>query len=312
MDAATIAHVLARGRRRARRRANLTAYAFMAPSLVFFVGFLLIPIGWVARQSFMEGGVLGPARWVGLENWSDLAADPKASAAIRNTFLYAGLSIPLMLALALVVAIGLKNLRRGGTALRVAIYLPSLAPFVLGALVWIFMVHPDFGLFNVGTRVVGAEPINWLGSQTLALPTLALLEVWRGIGFWGIFLLAGLLGIPRDLYQAAALDGASATRRFLHVSLPGIRPTLITALLLSSLFAMQVFESPFVLTKGGPANSTQTALLYSYQTIFEQGNPGLGAAMCIILLAIVLTVTALSFMVGGRRGRAGPRAGRSR
>ena len=309
MDAATIARVLARGRRRARRRANRTAYAFMLPSLIFFVAFLLVPVAWVARQSFMKGGVLGPAQWVGLENWSDLLVDPKAHAAIRNTFLYVGLSIPLMLALALVVALGLKSLGRGGTAMRVAIYLPSLAPFILGALVWVFMVHPDFGLFNVGTRVAGEEPINWLGSQTLALPTLAMLEVWRGIGFWGIFLLAGLLAVPRDLYQAAALDGASPVRRFWHVSLPGLRPTLITAALLSVLFAMQVFESPFVLTKGGPANSTQTALLYSYQTIFEQGNPGLGAAMCIILLAIVLTLTGLSFAVARRRGRSAPGAG---
>jgi ABC-type sugar transport system permease subunit len=306
-DRAAIRKELVRGRRKAKLRANLTAYAFLGPSLIFFVAFLLVPIVWVGRQSFMEGGVLGPAQSVGLENWKDLFSDSRALPSLRKTFVFVAMTIPVLFTIAIVVALALREVRRGGTLVRAAIYVPSMAPLVLLALVWVFLVHPEFGLLNLGSRLLGAEPVNWLGSQTLALPTLAMLEIWRGIGFWSVFLLAGLLGIPSYLYQAASLDGASALRRFWHVTLPGLRPTLAAAVLLSTLFAMQVFESPFILTKGGPAGSTETAVLYIYETIFQLGNPGLGSAVSMVMLVLVLVLTGLALLVA-RRGRGSPGA----
>jgi multiple sugar transport system permease protein len=304
-ERSAVQEALARGRRRARLRANLTAYAFLAPSLVFFVAFLLVPIGWVVRQSFMEGGVLGPARWVGLRNWESLLDDPRALPSLGKTFLFVAMAIPAIFVVVIGVALALREAGgRGASLVRIAIYVPSLSPLVLTALVWVFMVHPEFGLLNLGNRALGAEPINWLGDENLALPTLAMLEIWRSIGFWSVFLLAGLLAIPRDLYEAAALDGASAVRRFWHVTLPGLRPTLATAILLSSLFAMQVFEQPFILTAGGPAHSTETAVLYIYETIFELADPGLGAAVSLVMLALFLVLTALAALATRRQARA--------
>ena len=280
-----------RARRRHALRRNLTAYAFLAPGLVFFGAFLLLPVAWVVRQSFLEGGVLGPPEFVGLENWRRAVGDPALVRSLRNTLTYTAMVVPVTLGLALGLALLLREVRRGGALVRTVIYLPSLAPVVLAALVWVFMVQPDFGLLNLANRSLGLEPLNLLGDQRLALPTIAGLDVWRGTGFWAVLLLAGLLGVPRELYQAAELDGASPARRFWHVTLPGLRPVLTVSALLLTVLSMQVFDSVYVLTNGGPDGATQTAVFYIYTSVFETGNPGYGAVLTLILVAAIVALT---------------------
>jgi ABC-type sugar transport system permease subunit len=280
-----------RARRRQALRRNLTAYAFLAPGLVFFAAFLLVPVAWVVRQSFLQGGVLGPPSWVGLENWRRALGDPALGRSLGNTVTYTAMVVPVTLVLALALALLLRGIRRGGALVRTVIYLPSLAPVVLAALVWVFMVQPDFGLLNLANRALGLEPLNLLGDEHLALPTIAGLDVWRGVGFWGVLLLAGLLGVPRELYQAAELDGASPFRRFWHVTLPGLRPVLAVSALLLTVLSMQVFDSVYVLTNGGPDGATQTAVFYIYTSVFETGNPGYGAVLTLILVAAIVVLT---------------------
>jgi ABC-type sugar transport system permease subunit len=282
---------LRRARRRQALRRNLTAYAFLAPGLVFFAAFLLVPVAWVVRQSFLQGGVLGPPSWVGLENWRRALGDPALGRSLGNTVTYTAMVVPVTLVLALALALLLRGIRRGGALVRTVIYLPSLAPVVLAALVWVFMVQPDFGLLNLANRALGLEPLNLLGDEHLALPTIAGLDVWRGVGFWGVLLLAGLLGVPRELYQAAELDGASPFRRFWHVTLPGLRPVLAVSALLLTVLSMQVFDSVYVLTNGGPDGATQTAVFYIYTSVFETGNPGYGAVLTLILVAAIVVLT---------------------
>ncbi len=285
-------------------RRNLTAYAFLAPGFIAFAVFLLVPVAWVVRQSFLEGGVLGASRWVGLDNWRAAAQDPALTEALGNTVLYTAMVVPATIGLGLLLAVLLRGVRRGGAALRTLLYLPSLAPVVLAALVWVFMVQPDFGLFNIVNRALGLEPLNLLGDEHLALPTIAGLDIWRGFGFWGILLLAALLGVPPELYQAASLDGASPLRRFWHVTLPGIRPVLAVAALLVTVTSMQVFDSVYVLTGGGPGGATRTAVFYVYTSIFETGNPGYGAVLSLVLLAVVVLLTLVMARVARRLGAA--------
>ena len=291
MTAAPAAISVARARRRQAVRRNLTAYAFLAPGFLAFAVFLLVPVAWVVRQSFQQGGVLGEPIWVGLENWREAVGDPALREALANTVLYTAMVVPATIGLGLVLAVLLRGVRRGGTVLRTVLYLPSLAPIVLAALVWVFMVQPDFGLLNLVNRTLGVEPLNLLGDERLALPTIAGLDIWRGFGFWGILLLAGLLAVPPELYQAASLDGASPVRRFWHVTLPSIRPVLAVAALLVTVTSMQVFDSVYVLTNGGPGGATRTAVFYIYTSIFETGNPGYGAVLSLILLAVVVVLT---------------------
>jgi multiple sugar transport system permease protein len=279
----------------------------MAPALLFFALFLVVPIVSVVRQSFMEGGVLGPATWVGLDNWREVFADADFRNALVNTLVFTAITVPAVLALAMLLAVLLREVRRGGRLARTIVYLPSLAPIALAALIWQFVVSPELGLLNYGTRLTGLGTVNWLGDERLALPTLALLDVWRGIGFWSLFLLAGLLAVSRDLYQAAELDGASAVQRFRHVTLANMRPTIGVALILTTLFSMQVFDGVFVLTRGGPAGATETAVLYIYDSVFQAGQPGYGAVLSLVLMAIIVVLTLVIAWFGDpyarRRGR---------
>lgn len=291
-------------RRRHALRRNAVALAFVAPSLVFFSLFLLLPVLWVIRQSFQAGGVLGPATWVGLENWTQALSDPTLTRSLRNTAVYTAMVVPATIGLALALALLLRRVRRGGAVVRTLVYLPSLAPIVLAALIWVFMVQPDFGLLNAINRALGIEPLNLLGDPGLALPTIAGLDVWRGFGFWAILLLAALLAVPPDLYHAAALDGARPLRRFWHVTLPSIRPVLAIAALLATVLAMQVFDSVYVLTNGGPGGATRTAVFYIYTSVFETGNPGYGAVMSLILVACIIGLTLAMARVVARLGRA--------
>jgi ABC-type sugar transport system permease subunit len=302
MTAAAISDAeLRRARRRHRLRENAAAYVFLAPNLVFFAAFLVVPVLWVVRQSFLSGGVLGPATWVGLDNWREALADEDLRRSLWHTVLFTGMTVPAVLGVAMALALLLRGIGRGGALVRSIVYLPSLAPVVLAGLLWIFVVNPDVGLLNAGVRAVGAEPVNWLGDERLALPSIALLEVWRGTGFWALFLLAALLAVPRDLYDAAAIDGASAWSRFRFVTVPGIAPTLLVAVLLTTLVSMQVFDSVFVLTNGGPAGATDTAVLYIYRSVFESGDPGYGAVLSLVLMALIVALTLVIVRVAGRR-----------
>ncbi len=283
------------------RRRNAAALAFLAPNLVVFCAFLLLPVAWVVRQSFMAGGVLGPASWVGLGNWGAALDDADLRRSLWHTLLFTLMTVPAVLGVALALALLLRGLGRGGALVRAVVYLPSLAPVVLAGLLWIFVVNPDVGLLNAAVRAAGAEPVNWLGDEQLALPSNALLEVWRGTGFWALFLLAALLAVSRELYDAAAIDGASLWNRFRFVTLPGIAPTLLVAVVLTTLVSMQVFDSVFVLTNGGPAGATDTAVLYIYRSVFESGEPGYGAVLSLVLMALIVLLTVVIVRVAGRR-----------
>ena len=298
--AATRAPALRRARRRQALRRNATAYAFLAPALCAFSAFMLLPVAWVVRQSFLQGGVLGQPTWVGLDNWRQALSDPALTGALLNTGLYTAMVVPATIGLGLGLALLLRGVRRGGALLRTVLYLPSLAPIVLAALVWVFMVQPDFGLLNLANRALGLQPLNLLGDEHLALPTIAALDVWRGIGFWGILLLAGLLSVPPELYHAASLDGAGPLQRFRHVTLPSIRPVLAVATLLVTVLSMQVFDSVYVLTNGGPDGATRTAVFYIYTSIFETGNPGYGAVLSLLLMAVIVVLTLLMARVARR------------
>jgi multiple sugar transport system permease protein len=300
---------LRRASRRRTLRRNAIAFGFLLPNLIVFSVFLVYPIYSVMRQSLFQGGVLGPAEYVGLENWRGAFKDPELRESVVNTAEYALLAVPVMVALGTILCLALREIhsrRITAAFVRVGLFLPTLAPVSVAALICVFLVQPDFGLFNLGNRALGLEPVGFLGSPELALPTLAALEVWRNVGFWALFLLAALLGVPSDLYGAAALDGASPLRRFWHVTLPSLRASLVVVVLLAMLFAMQAFDSVFLLTQGGPAGSTETAVLYLYRRLFQDANPGYGAVLSLILLVVIalMTVVLLRVLRSGSPKRA--------
>jgi ABC-type sugar transport system permease subunit len=288
--------------RRYRWRRYLVALGFIAPSLVFFSVFLLWPTIQVAYQTLYTGGILGDLRYVGLDNWTKLPSNAIAIRSLTNSVTFSLLVVPAMIIIGLGLGMLLVGIRRGGASFRALLYFPTLAPVVVASLIWLFVVHPDFGAFNLGLRLVGGQPLNWLGTPELALPTLAALDVWRGIGFWALFFLATLVALPQELYAAAHLDGANGWQRFRYLTIPLIRGPLLFALVIATIYTLQVFDSVFVLTDGSPAGATQTLVWYIYKALFQFDNIGLGATLSMLLLTFILILTLILMRLLRARG----------
>jgi ABC-type sugar transport system permease subunit len=280
-----------------RLRRELTAWAFFGPMFAFFVVFLVIPTIGVVWWSMQSGGMVTGSTFVGLKNFITLPDEVNASAAILNTLKFAAMSIPPTLVLALLVAMALARVKRAAAVYRFLVYLPVLVPGVVAGLIWVFLTHVDFGLFNTALRAVGLPRQTWLGAGT-ALPVLAALDVWRSVGYWTIFFLAAVIGLPEELFQAAALDGASALQRFRHLTLPLLRRMILFAVVVATIWGLQIFDTPLILTDGGPGTATTTVVFQVWRyALSGSGQVGLAAAISLALLLAILALTIVQLRV---------------
>jgi multiple sugar transport system permease protein len=290
-----------RARRRYHARISRRAIPFLAPYVVIWAIFLAFPIAWGIWLSFNTGGIVGPREFVGLDNWRRALDDSELNAAVRNTAVYMVIAIGVVFTLAIFLASLLNKNRRGGNFFKLALYFPLLAPPILGAMMWFFMVHFDFGVLNVITRQLGGDGINFLGENPNALLTIVAVEVWRGLGFWVLFFLAGLQAVPEELLSAAKIDGAKPFRRFIKVTVPTLRPLLLFALVIAIIFNAQLFDSVQVLTDGGPALGTATVVWFIFKRMFAFQDTGLAFATSVGLLLVILLFTLVSFWALGKR-----------
>src|SRR6478735_4669971 len=220
---------------------------------------------------------------IGLQNYTRALSDPVFLTAARNTAYFVLIGVPLTLGLALAAAVALdRGITRLRSLFRLGFYLPVITSIVAVAVVWRFLLQSEYGLFNTVLGWVGIDGPNWLGDPHWSMPALILMASWRNFGTAMIIFLAGLQGVPWSLHEAAAIDGASTWQRFRHITLPLLRPTL------------QFFEEPFVMTSGGPLNSTISMSMYTYKQ-FGFGNYGYAASMSYIIFVIIAVVTALQF-----------------
>jgi multiple sugar transport system permease protein len=286
----------ASARRRAWRR-NLTGYLFIAPWLFGFFAFTFIPISASAVLAFTNFNVLSTnLSWVGLNNFATMLADQRFWRAVRATFFFAFISVPLKLAFALALAMLLNNARRGVYAYRAAYYAPSIVgASVAVAVVWREMFGKQ-GPLNAMLASFGLPTTAWLGDPTTAPWSVILLAVWE-FGSPMLIFLAGLRQIPNEFYEAAAIDGAGAFRRFLAITIPMLTPLIFFNLVLQMIFGFTVFTSAFVITggTGAPLDSVLLYSLYLYQKGFKDFQMGYAAAMAWALLAVVALCTALNF-----------------
>ncbi len=190
------------------------------------------------------------------------------------------------------LALCLQRIPRASGPFRALFYLPTLTPYVTAALIWLFMVQRDFGALNVFLGLFGIPPQNWLGNPTLVMPSIAMLEVWRGVGFWTLLFLASLLALPPELYQAATIDGASGWQQLRHITLPLMRPTFFFAVVMATIWNLQLFDSVSILTDGGPSNASATVVWYIYKAMFQfNDKTGFAAALSFVLLLFILILT---------------------
>jgi multiple sugar transport system permease protein len=281
-------------RREARHGALLAAPAAAALALVA-VG-PLAATAWLSLRRRIV--VLGEDRFVGLANYARLAADARFWGALWNTAYFTAVAVALELLLALPLALALHHALRGRGALRAAVLVPWILPTAVAAKLWALLLQPDYGLAG---RLGATGSV--LGSPALALHAAIAIDAWKTTPFVALILLAGLQGIPEDLFRAARVDGASRLRIFRSITLPLLRPAILLALLFRGLDAFRVFDAVFVLTEGGPGHSTETLSLYAHKTLLRAGDFGYGSALSLVTF---LCDAALALAgLGALRWRAG-------
>ncbi|GGQ00892.1 carbohydrate ABC transporter permease [Streptosporangium pseudovulgare] len=280
-----------RPRRGLRGLGDLHAYLFIAPSLFGVLAFLLLPVLIVLVLSFFDWELLSDPTFVGLDNYRRMAGDGGVWRSMLVTVGYVLLCIPLQTVLAMVLAL-LLNRRLAGVRFYRALYVvPWMAtPIVLG-LTWKWIFDPRDGVVNNILDLFGVTGPAWLSDPTWALPAIALVNIWQYAGYNMLFFLAGLQGIPRELYDAAAVDGAAPVQRFFRVTLPLLNPTMFFVLVTNLIGAFQIFDTVFVMTDGGPSHRTEVINFKIYGTAFREFDFGYASALSMLLFVVILTVT---------------------
>jgi multiple sugar transport system permease protein len=290
-------------RPRPRRRANLTALAIALPTIVIFAVFSWWPIVFGGLMSFQRTNFVGPADWVGLDNFAYVLADPQFSRAVLNTLWFVVLAILFGFPLPLALAVVISTVRTRSRGLFAALaYFPVIVPPVVAILLWKFAYDPSpHGLFNSLLEPLGIGPLAWLNSPGLAMPSIVLQATWAAAGTSVLIYLAALTAVRPELYEAAILDGAGVWSRVWHVTLPQIRTIILIMMLLQLIGASQVFTEPFLMTAGGPQNATLTILLLMYRYAFG-GSADYGAATALgLMLAIALALLSVLYVRLTRR-----------
>ena len=281
-------------RRRAALKRNLEGWLFASP---WVIGFLLWTLGPMIASfilAFMEWDLVSSPRWVGLANLREMLRDSILLQALKVTTIYALLSVPLQLVLGLTLAMLLNTEIAGMRFYRTAFYLPSVLSGVAVALLWRWLFSSEFGLFNLLLSYFGIQGPSWLGDERWALPSLVIMSLWS-VGASTIIYLAGLQGIPTDLYEAAEVDGARGWARFRYITLPLMTPVLFFQLIVGIIAALQVFTPALVMTNGGPNNATNFVLLYLYRNAFQYFRMGYASAIAWVLFLYILILTLIVF-----------------
>nr|WP_240627611.1 sugar ABC transporter permease [Streptomyces scopuliridis] len=278
---------------------NLAGWLFSTPFLVLFTVFMAFPIVATLAMSFTDFGlrnVTDPlsAEFIGFENYTKLFGDEKFLKALFNTAYFVVIGVPLTIGAGLAAAVLLNSgIDRARTFFRVGFYAPVVTSIVAVAVVWTFVLDPSEGLIAGLASEVGLTTPDFLGSEALAMPSLILMAVWRNLGTVMVLFIAGLQAIPTDVREAARLDGASAWQEFRRITVPLVRPTMLYATVITTIGYLNVFEEPFVMTEGGPSNSTLTVSLNMYREGFNFFHMGYASAMAYVLFLVIMGITVL-------------------
>ncbi len=284
---------------RSKLRDQLTGLAFAIPFLIGFAVFLAYPLCRAAYFSFTEYPMLKAPIWIGLSNFSRMMTDPIFWKALRNTVIFALMSVPLSLAVSVAIALLINRPIRGLAVWRTLVFLPSLVPTVASAILWLWLLNGKDGLLNVllknGAALFGMKFVSpeWLSSANWVLPTLAFIGLW-GVGQTVIIFLAGLQDIPREMYEAAEIDGADALQRLRHVTLPMLSPVIYFNLIIGIIGSWSVFDMPFILTGGGgTGRSAYFYSMYIRDAAFTYSQVGYASALASVQFIIVAVLSCL-------------------
>ena len=284
------------------RAQGRAAWVFLAPALILITAFFFLPVvtGLALSLTDFDLYAIGHPeniRMVGAANYRALAQAPMFWSALKNTLYFAFVGAPLSVLAALAAALLVNSrLTRWKGFFRTAYFAPFVTTLVAVAIVWKYLYHPRFGLLDAALGAAGVHPIDWLGNPVWAMPAIIVVAVWRSFGYNMLIFIAGLQRIPSELREAAELDGAGLWSRLRHVTLPQLTPTFVFVGVITAIGFFQLFAEPYVMTGGGPLNSTLSMVLYMYQEGFRWWRLGSAASIAFVLFALVLAVTILQLL----------------
>lgn len=276
-----------------RRSDYFWGYLLIAPTFLGLLGFYIWPGLQTIYFSFTTWGDFGTYEWSGLSNYIELFRNPGLSSALKNSFLFAALSVPLSISISIVLAVLLNQKIKGMSFYRTMYFIPVITIPAAVAMVWKWLYNADYGLINYILALFGINGPNWLTNPNFALLSIVLVSVWMQVGYYMIFFLSGLQGIPSSLYEAASIDGAGPLRKFFTITLPMLTPTTFFVTIISLIDALQVFDLIFMMMdQTNPAASdTRTLVILFFREAFELNNKGFASAIAVLVFLIIFTIT---------------------
>jgi len=277
-----------------RRQEMFTAYLFLLPNILGFLIFSSVPVVTTFSISLLDWDLIRRPTFVGFDNYVKLLSDDQVFRKVLvNTGYYVLGTVPASIILSLLLALAMNSSVRGISFFRAVFFIPVISASVAVAMMWRWIFNTDYGLLNLWFTSVGLPRIPWLSSTAWAMPALIIMAVWKSLGFNMVIFLAGLQGIPAQLYEAASIDGANRWHRFRYITVPMLAPTTFFVLVISVIASFQVFDLAFVLTKGGPGDATNAMVMYIYNQAFQFFHMGYAAAVAWVLFAIMFGITLL-------------------
>jgi multiple sugar transport system permease protein len=277
-------------------RDRKVGYTFLLPNMIGFLVFICFPVIASFLMSFTDWNGFGQMEFAGLSNYTRLWGDETFRISLMNSLIMTIVSVPATLFLAILAAVALNKGVKGVKLFRTAIFMPHITATIAVAVVWQLLYNPSMGPINGLLRSLGVEqPPMWLASTTWALPSVIIVSIWHSVGYYMVLYLAGLQGIPKDLYEAASLDGAGKTSQFRNITIPMLSPVIFFTVIIGIINSFKVFDMVYVLTKGGPGRSTHVLVYDIYYTAFQRYEYGYASAMAYVLFAIILVITWIQF-----------------
>lgn len=277
------------------RREKRWGYIFLTPTIIGLLVFFLGPIFFSLFLSFSDWNMIGSVNLVGGSNYTRMAGDPLVIQSMKVTLYYTLLAVPGINIATLFLANLLNSKIKGLSVYRTALYIPSMVPAVASSALWMFIFNPTFGLANTVLKLLGLPPSNWLFDANTVIPSIAFMTIWSS-GNTIVIYLAGLQGLPDQLYEAATVDGAGALRKFWSITVPLLSPVIFYNVIISIINSMQMFTAGYIMTKGGPNNASLFYMLHLYRTAFTNQEMGYACAMAWVLFVVIGIFTAINFI----------------
>lgn len=269
---------------------SIQSYFLVSPYILHVVVFVLFPVGFSLFLTFHEWNIIGPMKYVGLTNYEKLLQDQYFLKSIRNTLVFLAIHIPLQIVIALGLAVILNQKIWFRAFFRGSFFMPVVVSGVVITILWQQLYGYEMGSINTLLMALGFEKVGWLIDPVWAMPSIAIMATWKNVGLYIILFLVGLQSVPRSLYEAADLEGATSWQKFWHITLPVINPTVVMVMILSTIGGFSLFIEPYVMTNGGPLNATLSSVLYIYKQGFFYYHMGYAATLGLIFALLILFV----------------------